>query len=92
MSGSCTLFDGDADAHAEYAMQMCNERLLLIQHKKDGRDVYSWKSREPHDALDATAQAFAVAASQGISGLNMHKNAAVVKPSAKKLRPKIKVI
>jgi hypothetical protein len=49
-------------------MQVTNERLLLIQHKKDGRDFYSWKSKEPHDALDATAQAFAIAASQGISG------------------------
>ena len=68
--GGLTLFSGDADDHAEYAAQVCNERLLMVQRKKDGRDVYSWKSREPHDALDATAQAFAVAASQGISGQN----------------------
>ena len=92
VSGSCTLFKGDADAHAEYAMQMCNERLLLIQHKKDGRDIYSWKSREPHDALDATAQAFAVAASQGISGLNVYKQRGAAAPAVKKVRPKIKVI
>ena len=92
VSGSCTLFKGDADAHAEYAMQMCNERLLLIQHKKDGRDIYSWKSREPHDALDATAQAFAVAASQGISGLNVYKQRGAAAPAVKKARPRIKVI
>ena len=30
MSGSCSLFDGDADQHSEYATQMCNERLLFI--------------------------------------------------------------
>jgi hypothetical protein len=68
LAGSLTIYKGDADEHSEYAMQVCNERLLLIQHKKDGRDIYSWKSREPHDALDSTAQAFAIAASQGISG------------------------
>lgn len=90
-SGSCTLFKGDADAHAEYAMQMCNERLLLIQHKKDGRDIYSWKSREPHDALDATAQAFAVAASQGISGMNMYKSTPS-RAASKKVRQKIRVV
>ena len=70
-SGSCTLFNGTAEEHADYAMQVCNERLLLIQHKKDGRDIYTWKTKEPHDALDSTAQAFAVAASQGISGTNI---------------------
>lgn len=90
--GSCTLFDGTTDEHTEYAMQVCNERLLLIQHKKDGRDIYSWKSREPHDALDATAQAFAVAASQGISGLNVYKQRGAAAPAVKKVRPKIKVI
>lgn len=61
-SGSCTLYKGDADEHSEYAMQICNEKLLLVQHKKDEKDVYSWKTHEPHDSLDSTAQAFAIAA------------------------------
>lgn len=92
-SGSCSLFKGSADDHAEYAMQMCNERLLLIQHKKDGRDIYSWKSREPHDALDATAQAFAVAASQGISGQNVrHINKPINAQSVRKPKPRIRVV
>ena len=90
--GSCTLFYGTTDEHTEYAMQVCNERLLLIQHKKDGRDVYSWKSREPHDALDATAQAFAVAASQGISGTNMRRAVGIKREPVKKSKPRIKVI
>lgn len=67
-SGSCTLFSGSAEDHSEYALQVCNEKLLLLHHRADGRDVYTWKTQEPHDALDATAQAFAVAASYGISG------------------------
>ena len=72
---------------------MCNERLLLIQHKKDGRDIYSWKSREPHDALDATAQAFAVAASQGISGQNVrHINKPINAQSVRKPKPRIRVV
>ena len=62
-SGSCTLFMGSPEDHSEYAAQVCNEKLLLVQHKKDGRDVYTWRTQEPHDALDSTAQAFAVAAS-----------------------------
>jgi len=85
------LFKGDADDHSEYAMQVCNERLLLIQHKKDGRDIYSWKSREPHDALDATAQAFAIAASQGISGQNI-KRAHSTAQNARKRKPRIRVV
>jgi len=92
VSGSCTLFKGTTDDHSEYAMQVCNERLLLIQHMKDGRDIYSWKSREPHDALDATAQAFAVAASQGISGSNMQKAKLKPRHIVKKPSTRIKVI
>lgn len=93
LPGSCTIFKGDADIHAEYAMQVCNERLLMVQHKKDGRDVYAWKSREPHDALDATAQAFAIAASQGISGGNVRRSAprAGIHPK-RRTRPRIKII
>jgi len=87
------LFKGDADEHSEYAMQVCNERLLLIQHKKDGRDIYSWKSREPHDALDATAQAFAIAASQGISGQNIKRvHSTATAQNARKRKPHIRVV
>lgn len=88
--GSCTLFKGDSDDHAEYAMQICNERLLLIQHKRNGQDIYTWKTQEPHDALDATAQAFAIAASQGISGNNVAKPASSRRQPMRK-RPKIRI-
>lgn len=93
-SGSCTLYKGDADEHSEYAMQVCNEKLLLIQHRKDGRDIYSWKTHEPHDALDSTAQAFAIAATQGISGTNISRQGASMMPKRQipKRKPKIKII
>lgn len=64
-----------------------------MTHKKDGRDIYTWKSREPHDALDSTAQAFAVAASQGISGANVKRPARGVKRSfTRKVKPKVRLI
>lgn len=92
-SGSCTLFMGSPEEHSEYAMQVCNEKLLLVQHKKDGRDVYTWRTQEPHDALDSTAQAFAVAASQGISGMNINTGLASQRRQiAVKKRPKIRIV
>lgn len=92
LAGSLTLFKGDVDAHSDYAMQVCNERLLLVQHKKDGRDIYSWKSKEPHDILDSTAQAFAVAASQGISGTNMRGRMPSNGVLKRKHKPRVKII
>ena len=98
-AGSCCLYKGDRDEHTEYAMQLCNERLRLIRHGQDGRSVYFWKSKEPHDFLDSTAQAYAVAASQGISGSNFTqpKAAKVVTPSrrfmpAMRHKPKVVVV
>lgn len=91
--GSCTLFKGESDEHSDFAIQFCNERLLLIQHKKDGRDIYTWKSKEPHDYLDSVAQAYAIAASQGISGTNIH-SAGIKRPATKKIlhKPKLRII
>ena len=54
-NGGITLYSGDADEHAEFSLQFCNERLMMITHKQDGRDIYAWKSKEPHDYLDAIA-------------------------------------
>lgn len=97
LSGSLTIFESTPDEHAEFAIQVCNERLLLVQHKKDGRDIYSWKSKEPHDCLDSLAQAFAIAASQGISGGNIQDATSANRKRAIKLmqqlkKPKIKVV
>lgn len=66
-AGSCSLYYGDAEEHRDFAIQVCNEKLISV-HRRSGRDVYSWKSREPHDYLDCMSMCFAVAASQGISG------------------------
>ena len=54
-AGSLCLYDGTADEHAEFANQFCNERLLFVKHRQDGRSQYTWKSAEPHDMLDSTA-------------------------------------
>lgn len=66
--GSCQLHAGTADQHQEFATQATNERLKLIKKTADGRLMYFWTSREPHDYLDAMAMCFAIAGSQGISG------------------------
>ena len=66
--GGLTLYKADPDEQVEFANQLCNERLKYIQHKGDGRDIYHWATKEPHDYLDSVGQAFAVAASQGIGG------------------------
>lgn len=57
---SCTLFTGE---HVEFAMQLTNERLLFIRHCSNGKDMYTWKSREPHDYLDCMAMCYAAAGS-----------------------------
>lgn len=71
--GSATIYTGDADEHGEFALQVSAERLRYIQHRADGRDVYSWTSRggTPHDYLDSSAQAHALAANQGIGGVDV---------------------
>lgn len=71
--GSCSLYKADAEEHAEFAMQLCNERLMYVKHGLDGKNHYAWKSAEPHDFLDSCAQNFAVAASQSISGSNVSR-------------------
>lgn len=72
--GGCLLFNANARIHSEFAIQMCNEKLMYMSHKPDGRDFYSWRSKDPHDVLDSVAQAFAIAGSQGISGNNIETN------------------
>lgn len=87
-SGSLTLFAGDAEEHSEFATQMTNEKLLFVRHCQNGKDIYTWKTNEPHDMLDAVAQAFAVAASQGISGV---KHTSIRRPLAMK-KPKVRLV
>jgi len=65
-AGSLSLYKGDSKEHAEFALQVCNEKLRFIQHKQDGRDIYTWTTKEPHDYLDTLSMSFAVAAQFGI--------------------------
>lgn len=73
-AGTLTLYAGDGDEHAEFAAQIANERLVLIQHKKDGRDVYTWRTKEPHDYGDALSMCYALAANQGVSGQTVQES------------------
>lgn len=66
--GSCQLYLGTVDEHQEFAAQTTNERLKMIRKMPDGRLMYFWTSKEPHDYLDAMAMCYAIAGSQGISG------------------------
>lgn len=61
--GSCTLYEGDADEHSEFARQVCNEKLLGVRHRQDGRNEYTWRTAEPHDYLDCMSMCWAVASS-----------------------------
>lgn len=65
--GSCSLYYGSAEEHSEFAIQVCNEKLLFVKHGQDGRNTYRWKSAEPHDYLDCMSMCYAVATSQGLS-------------------------
>ena len=66
-AGSCSLYKASKDEHSEFALQMCNEKLMSVTHKQTGQDIYSWRSKEPHDYLDTMAMCYAVAAQQGLS-------------------------
>lgn len=68
--GGCQLYNADPAEHVEYASQVCNERIRHVRHLSDGRDEYEWISKEPHDYLDASAMADAIAGSYGLSGLS----------------------
>lgn len=89
--GCCTLYNGDADEHSDFAIQICNEKLLFVKHNPDGRNFYTWKTMEPHDYLDCMSMCFAVASSQGISSsvsqnksLNQNKRNKVMLPIKRK--------
>lgn len=70
-TGCCTLYKGKADEHTEFALQICNEKLMFVSHKQDGRNIYHWSSKDPHDYGDTMAQAYAIAASQGMSSIHV---------------------
>ena len=57
------LYDSTTAEMTKFAQEICDEKLLYIQHK-DNKDIFVWKSlhgSQLHDFLDATAQAKAAA-------------------------------
>lgn len=92
--GGCSIYDGDADEHSEFAIQICNEKLLFVKHSQDGRNHYNWKTQEPHDYLDCMSMCYAVASSQGISGININHSldSHRTKKIMRKPKPKIRVV
>ena len=83
----CSLYRGDDREHAEFAIQLCNEKLRGKQQRQDGRMEYWWKTAEPHDYLDAMAMCHAVAGSQGISP-GMNGKASV----RERRRPRVRIV
>lgn len=89
--GGIQVFDGPAKIHTDFAIQVCAEKLLYVDHKQDGKDYYTWKSIGDHDCLDSLAQAYAVAASQGLSG-NVHHEKAHAVMRQKPVRRRYRII
>lgn len=84
--GGCQLYNADPAEHVEYANQVCNERIRHVRHLSDGRDEYEWISKEPHDYLDASAMADAIAGSYGLSGLSTSTGESTSKKMADRRR------
>lgn len=98
-AGSCTLYKDDVEEHSDFAIQVCNEKLLYVKHSQDGRNHYSWKTVEPHDYLDCMSMCFAVATSQGVSSSINSNNSLNINANKKKkiilkhnMKPRIKII
>lgn len=89
--GSCNIYFGDAEEHRDFAIQVCNEKLISMQHKA-GRDIYHWKSMEPHDYLDCMSMSYAVAASQGINGSNVVQTPTQHKTKMMKKHQRVKLV
>jgi len=64
----CTLFDGGA-IHADFAKQICAERLIAKDVKK-GLPYWVWRSSKniPHDYGDAVYNCYALAGFRGLNG------------------------
>lgn len=75
--GSISWYQGGN--HAEWAVQVCNEKLLLKRARQDGTVEYTWKDiGEDHDALDAIGQCLATYASQGLANGNTGRTSMLV--------------
>ncbi len=67
-TAKCTLFDGGA-IHAEFAKQICAERLVAKDIKK-GMPYWVWRTSKniPHDYGDASYMCDALAGFRGLNG------------------------
>lgn len=92
ISGGASLYKGTQHEHDEFAMQFCNEQLKFVKRSSDGRNHYEWQSKEPHDYLDSSAQAFALAASLGISGTNYGQTTKTAPKQVMKKRVRYKIV
>lgn len=90
--GACTLYDGDAQEHSEFSIQVCNERLLFVKTSSDGRKRYEWKSMEPHDYLDCMSMCWACAAQQGITGASAARRSAGLGKLKPRRKQRIRVV
>lgn len=70
----------------------------MVKKMPDGRHIYYWTTKEPHDYLDTMAMCFAIAGSQGISGqasigASLPKQSALQKLAAlRRMRPRVKFV
>lgn len=67
--GGLSLFDGGLN-HFAFASQVANETLVSKVPRPgfEGRSIYKWKTKEPHDYGDCLAMCYALAGAEGVTG------------------------
>ena len=71
-AGGLSIFDGRAN-HYKFAVQIANEKLKAKTkiRDRDGREcfAYKWQTKNPHDYGDCVAMCYAIAGSEGLTGV-----------------------
>lgn len=88
--GSMTLFNGGN--HAEWAIQICNEKLMAKRSRPDGTIEYTWKDVGDHDALDSIGQALAAHATFGFATAQTGRTSLTASRQRVTKRKKIKIV
>lgn len=89
--GSLSMYRATKEEHSEFVIQCTNERIKSIQHKPDGRDIYTWQSKEPHDYLDTCSMCRAALSQLGITNTTVFtKNSMIDK--RRKIRRKYTIV
>lgn len=86
--GSLDLYHTTSRSRDEFAIQVCNEKLLTKVDNSFGRTEYRWESKEPHDYLDSTAQGMALAA---FCGVGAQATSAASAPHRKKAARQVQI-